>query len=116
MVFTTGDVANLLHIHQTTVIDWIEKGHLTGYRTPGGHRRIQRDELVRFLHAQKMPVPAPLREGSSHIPPVGVESERHVHDAYQINPHATGPATPNPHQFRLAAATGSRSARRIQGK
>lgn len=105
-VYTTGEIAKLLHIHQTTIIDWMEKGLIEGYRTPGGHRRIQREALLLFLQAQKMPLPAPLRAESSHIPLVGVESERHLHEAYQINPHAVGPATPNPHRYRLAATPG----------
>ena len=90
--FTTGEVADLIHVHQTTVIDWMDKGLMEGYRTPGGHRRIQREALLRFLATQRMPIPAPLRAGSSHTPPIGVESERHVHDAYQMSPYATGTA------------------------
>jgi excisionase family DNA binding protein len=56
-VFTTGEVADLLHIHQTTVIDWAKKGIVKSYRTPGGHRRIQKEVLLNFLHEHKMPVP-----------------------------------------------------------
>lgn len=59
-VFTTGEIADLLHIHQTTVIDWAKKGIVKSYRTPGGHRRIQRESLMHFLHEHKMPVPAEL--------------------------------------------------------
>lgn len=59
-VFTTGEVANLLHMHQTTVIDWAEKGIVKNYRTPGGHRRIERESLLDFLHKHKMPIPAEL--------------------------------------------------------
>ena len=60
MVYTTGEVADLLHIHQTTVIDWAKKGLVKSYRTPGGHRRIQRDSLLTFLHSHQMPVPVEL--------------------------------------------------------
>lgn len=69
-VFTTGEVADLLHIHQTTVIDWAKKGIVKSYRTPGGHRRVQRDSLISFLHEHKMPVPAELeaRVKSSEYP------------------------------------------------
>jgi excisionase family DNA binding protein len=61
MVYTTGEVANLLHIHQTTVIDWAKKGLVKSYRTPGGHRRIQHDELLNFLDNHHMPIPAELQ-------------------------------------------------------
>jgi len=56
-VFTTGEVADLLHVHQTTIIDWIDKKQLESYRTPGGHRRIQRESLLKFLQDHSMPVP-----------------------------------------------------------
>lgn len=59
-VFTTGEVADLLHIHQTTVIDWAKKGFVKSYRTPGGHRRIEKESLLTFLHVHKMPIPAEL--------------------------------------------------------
>ncbi len=65
-VFTTGEVANLLHIHQTTIIDWAKKGLVKSYRTPGGHRRIVRAELLAFLHTHKMPIPD---EMEHHIKP-----------------------------------------------
>ncbi len=56
-VFTTGEVADLLHIHQTTVIDWAKKGLVKAYRTPGGHRRVEVGALLSFLSEHKMPVP-----------------------------------------------------------
>jgi len=59
-VFTTGEIADLLHCHQTTVIDWAKKGFVKSYRTPGGHRRIERESLLAFLHNHKMPVPVEL--------------------------------------------------------
>ena len=59
-VFTTGEVADLLHIHQTTVIDWAKKGFVKSYRTPGGHRRIEKESLLTFLHKHQMPVPSEL--------------------------------------------------------
>jgi len=59
-VFTTGEVANLLHIHQTTIIDWAKKGLVINYKTPGGHRRIEKESLLTFLHNHKMPIPAEL--------------------------------------------------------
>jgi excisionase family DNA binding protein len=59
-VFTTGEVADLLHCHQTTVIDWAKRGFVKSYRTPGGHRRIEKESLLTFLHSHKMPIPAEL--------------------------------------------------------
>lgn len=69
-VFTTGEVANLLHIHQTTVIDWAKKDLVKNYKTPGGHRRILKESLLSFLHAHNMPLPAELepRDRSTERP------------------------------------------------
>lgn len=77
VVYTTGEVADLLHIHQTTVIDWAKKGIVKSYRTPGGHRRIQRDELLNFLNNHDMPVPDEIQsrpKGSEN--PVFIERRR----------------------------------------
>lgn len=44
-----GAVARLLGVHPGTVTRWVEEGRLKAIRTPGGHRRIARSELDRFL-------------------------------------------------------------------
>lgn len=41
--------ANLLGVHPLTLRSWAEKGYISYYRTPGGHRRFKRNELARFL-------------------------------------------------------------------
>lgn len=85
-VFTTGEVANLIHIHQTTVIDWVDKGILSSYKTPGGHRRISREALFKFLDHHNMPVPNILMG----IPGGSEEDEkhRHLHESFQVNPYS----------------------------
>jgi DNA-binding response OmpR family regulator len=42
------------------VINWIEQELLSSYRTPGGHRRIRRDDLLAFLRKHNIPVPPSL--------------------------------------------------------
>ena len=85
-VFTTGEVANLLHIHQTTVIDWVDKGLLGSYKTPGGHRRIMRESLFKFLDDHKMPVPHVLISEEAYTD----EDEKHrpLHEGFQVNPYS----------------------------
>lgn len=53
---TTGDVAAHCQVSAETVANWIRRGVLSAYRTPGRHRRIRVDELQRFLVAHGMPV------------------------------------------------------------
>lgn len=40
-LLTTHQVAQLLGAEPSSVIRWYDKGILTGWRTPGGHRRIR---------------------------------------------------------------------------
>lgn len=91
-VFTTGELSDLLHIHQTTVIDWVDKGLLTSYKTPGGHRRITRDALFKFLSDHNMPVPHVLIGN----PPKNEENEkhRHLHEGFQVGIIKSTPANP----------------------
>jgi excisionase family DNA binding protein len=42
---TTREAAKLLGISVRTAQLWLEKGHLKGWKTPGGHRRIMRSSL-----------------------------------------------------------------------
>lgn len=61
-LFTTFNAAKLLGVDMTTVIDWCKQGKLPAFKTPGGHRRIHAKDLVKFLQAYKMPVPATLQQ------------------------------------------------------
>ena len=47
--FTTHDIALMLNVTRVTVRNWIIKGRLEATTTPGGHRRISRRELMRFM-------------------------------------------------------------------
>jgi excisionase family DNA binding protein len=56
-VFTIGQLARLLHVGPHTVRKWFDSGKLKGYRVPGSHdRRVPRDELIRFLKVNGMPL------------------------------------------------------------
>ncbi len=41
--------AKLLGVHPLTLRNWTERGYIPFYRTPGGHRRFSRKELLAFL-------------------------------------------------------------------
>jgi excisionase family DNA binding protein len=67
-IYTTYQVARMCDVDITTVINWIDTGKLTAYKTPGGHRRIRRDDFVKFLRAYNLPIPwRVLRGGSQTI-------------------------------------------------
>ncbi|MCK4917144.1 MAG: response regulator [Candidatus Omnitrophica bacterium] len=59
-VYSTHQIAEICHVHYTTVIIWIEDGKLNAYTTPGGHRRIKKPVLVEFLKKYNLPLPEEL--------------------------------------------------------
>ena len=59
-IYTTHEVARLLHVNPRSVINWIDQNLLPCYRTPGGHRRIRREDLLIFVRKHQIPTPATL--------------------------------------------------------
>jgi len=57
---TTSRVARILGVAVGSVSNWIDQGQLKAGRTPGGHRRIETDDLVAFLRKQELRVPPEL--------------------------------------------------------
>lgn len=58
-VFTTGEAAEVCKISQQTIIRCFDSGRLRGFRVPGSRfRRIPRDELVRFMRDNNIPIDA----------------------------------------------------------
>lgn len=43
---TPSEVAALFRVDPKTVTRWARMGKLTSFRTPGGHRRFYRDEVM----------------------------------------------------------------------
>ena len=44
--------ADILGVHPATVRNWADKGELRSRRTPGGHRRFLKSELVQYARSQ----------------------------------------------------------------
>ncbi|MBN1336302.1 MAG: response regulator [Deltaproteobacteria bacterium] len=57
---TTFQVAKLLGVSAPAVVNWVDQGLLPAHRTPGGHRRITRDDLAVFARERGLPL-------SSHL-------------------------------------------------
>jgi excisionase family DNA binding protein len=53
-VYTTSQAARLCRVTANTVANWIDAGRLPAFRTPGGHRRVRRDDLMRFMQETGM--------------------------------------------------------------
>ncbi|MDO6693199.1 response regulator [Aliiglaciecola sp. 3_MG-2023] len=65
---TTGDIAEYCDVNLRTVIRWIDKGSLKGYKLPGrGNNRVTVDNFVLFLKQNNMPVPPELLPKSKTV-------------------------------------------------
>jgi len=63
--FTTFEASRLLGVSLPTIVNWIKANRLKAHKTPGGHRRIAREDLLAFLRKFQMPIPAELAEEDS---------------------------------------------------
>lgn len=59
---STTRVAALLGVSAQTIANWIDQGQLRAGRTPGGHRRVETQDLLAFLSARGLPVPEGLAD------------------------------------------------------
>lgn len=67
-ILTTGEAAEYCGVHYRTVIRWIEKGHLKGYKLPGrGDNRIKLEDFLDFLAKNNMPIPEILKKEEPKI-------------------------------------------------
>jgi CheY-like chemotaxis protein len=66
----------MLHVDPGSVANWIDQGLLKAHRTPGGHRRVVLDDLVKFLREHKMPIPDEL--GATPVRILVVDDEEAV--------------------------------------
>lgn len=57
---TTFEISRICEVNPTTVQNWVKEKKLPAHVTPGGHRRIRREDLVRFLREFSMPIPLEL--------------------------------------------------------
>jgi excisionase family DNA binding protein len=62
-VYTTFEAAKLCHVSPLSIINWVNAGRLAAFRTPGGHRRIRREDLVVFMRDSGLPLPDELKQG-----------------------------------------------------
>lgn len=53
-----GEASRLLQVNDATLRQWADNGHLRVYRTPGGHRRFSREDVIALTHQPQEP-PSP---------------------------------------------------------
>lgn len=60
--FSTGDIAKFCDVNLRTVIRWIEKGDLEGFKLPGrGNNRVTEEAFLTFLQRYNIPIPDELK-------------------------------------------------------
>ena len=57
IVYSALEVANLCGVVNQTVINWIKKGYLSAFSTPGNQYRIYQDDLISFMKSKNMRIP-----------------------------------------------------------
>jgi excisionase family DNA binding protein len=71
----TGEVSRYCNVGYGTVTSWIKSGCLKARRKPGGHYRIEQDDLIEFLNRKNKPVPPELLSEKKRILVVDDEPE-----------------------------------------
>ena len=74
--FSTSEVAKYCHVTADTIRKWAEAGRIVVFKTPGGHRRIRREDLIRFLRENNIPVHSDLSENGVKV--LVVDDEKSV--------------------------------------
>lgn len=75
-VLTTWEAGRYCNTSPYTVRNWIRSGQLPAYTTPGGHRRVRRQDLDAFLLAHNMPIPEDFQAGKRRLLILGNGSAR----------------------------------------
>lgn len=63
-VYSALEVANICGVVNQTAINWIRKGHLKAFKTPGGQYRVYSEDLLAFMRSRNMRIPQELDQGS----------------------------------------------------
>lgn len=61
-LFTASHVARFCQVDLKTVHNWVEKGQIDHFRTPGRHLRFRHRDVLTFLRRFGYPTPEALRE------------------------------------------------------
>jgi len=64
LFYTTFEAAQILGVSLPTVVNWIKARRIQAHRTPGGHRRIAREDLATFMLRHGIPLPEELADAA----------------------------------------------------
>jgi len=104
-ILTTWQAGRYCGVSPYTVRYWIRAGRLQAYATPGGHRRIRRQDLDAFLLAHGMPLPSDFQSGSKRVLLLLPEPEPLIRDLEGWSGAFEFRAAPSPFDAGLLLAT-----------
>jgi len=104
-IFTTWEAGRYCGVSPYTVRHWVRAGKLQAYVTPGGHRRIRRQDLDAFLLAHGMPLPSDFKSGSKRVLLLTSESESLIRGLEGHSGAFEFKAAPSPFHAGLLLAT-----------
>ena len=84
-VFSALEVANICGVVNQTAINWIKKGYLKAYTTPGGQFRVTPEDLAEFLKNRGSEIPDVLAEALKKEIPLEKRSILIVDDDKGLN-------------------------------
>ncbi|MCR5698611.1 MAG: response regulator [Treponemataceae bacterium] len=64
VVYSALEVANICGVVNQTVINWIKKGYLSAFSTPGNQYRVYQDDLISFMQSRNMRIPPEIYDTS----------------------------------------------------
>jgi excisionase family DNA binding protein len=92
-ILTTFQAARLCGVSHKSIERWIDAGYLRGFRTPGGHRRVHRADLLEFIQKRRTADKPADPEQSDEVPRVLVVDDdpaiRSLFVEYFRSAHAT---------------------------
>lgn len=86
--YTTHDIARYCGVYPSSVMRWIHEGKLKSSQTPGGHQRVGRANLIKFLNEFRVPIPPEVESPQRRILVVDddVETTRVILRAFARHP------------------------------
>jgi excisionase family DNA binding protein len=75
-IFVASQVATIWSVDLKTVHNWVERGDMEAFRTPGRHLRFRRRSLLAFLRRYNMEIPPELSSGTPVVMIVDADAAR----------------------------------------
>ncbi|MFO0758834.1 MAG: helix-turn-helix domain-containing protein [Byssovorax sp.] len=66
-LFTASDLATMCEVDLKTIHNWVDRGRITHFRTPGRHLRFRAADVVEFLRTWGYDVPRELKAETTRV-------------------------------------------------